>query len=101
MEFHDGCWKLIDSGEGSDAPLASLDVRGIKESHLHMMLQRIEISFKESIRRNVQNEVKMQNGNTVEKLKTEVVEIATDQDCGTDIYCPTSVCMVLRLSLLD
>ena len=48
MELHDGCWKPIDSGEGSDAPLASLDVRGIKESHLHMMLQRIEISFKES-----------------------------------------------------
>ncbi|KAI5421763.1 hypothetical protein KIW84_045263 [Lathyrus oleraceus] len=89
--MHDGCWKPIDSGEGSDAPLASLDVRGIKESHLHMMLQRIEISFKESIRRNVQNEVKRQNGDTVEKLKIEVVEIATDQDCGTDIYCPSSV----------
>ncbi|KAI5421753.1 hypothetical protein KIW84_045253 [Lathyrus oleraceus] len=89
--MHDGCWKPIDSGEGSDAPLASLDVRGIKEPHLHMMLQRIEISFKESIRRNVQNEVKRQNGDTVEKLKIEVVEIATDQDCGIDIYCPTSV----------
>ncbi|CAK8577051.1 unnamed protein product [Lathyrus sativus] len=93
VESHDGCWKLIDSEEGFDALLASLDVRGIRESHLHMTLQRIEMSFKESVRRNVQNDAKMQNGDTVEKLKTEAVKVATDQDCSTNIYCPTSVCM--------
>ncbi|XP_058730418.1 homeobox-DDT domain protein RLT2-like isoform X2 [Vicia villosa] len=93
MELHDGCWKLIDSEEGFDALLASLDVRGIRESHLHATLQRIEMSFKESVRRNVQNDMKMQNGDTVEKLKTEAVKMVTDQDCSTNIYRPTSVCM--------
>lgn len=34
-----------------DALLASLDIRGIRESHLHSMLQRIEPTFKEAIRR--------------------------------------------------
>lgn len=37
--------------------------------------------------------MKMQNGDTVEKLKTEAVKMATDQDCSTNIYRPTSVCM--------
>lgn len=32
--------------------MISLDTRGIRESHLHIMLQRIEACFKESVRRN-------------------------------------------------
>ncbi|XP_027345638.1 homeobox-DDT domain protein RLT2 isoform X2 [Abrus precatorius] len=93
VELHDGCWKLIDSEEGFDALLASLDVRGIRESHLHMMLQRIEMSFKESVRRNVQNvNMRMQNGDTVERLKIETVEMASKPDCS-DYHCPTSVCI--------
>ncbi|KVH89511.1 DDT domain-containing protein [Cynara cardunculus var. scolymus] len=35
-----------------DALLLSLDTRGARESHLHVMLQKIEMSFKENIRRN-------------------------------------------------
>lgn len=38
-----------------DALLASLDTRGSLESHLHIMLQKIELSFKENIRRNTNN----------------------------------------------
>ncbi|CAJ2642212.1 unnamed protein product [Trifolium pratense] len=87
VELRDGCWKLIDSEEGFDALLVSLDVRGIRESHLNMMLQKIEISFKESVRRNVQN------GDTVKKLDREAVKIAKDQDCSANIYYPTSACM--------
>lgn len=34
-----------------DALLTALDTRGTRESHLHIMLQRIETSFKESVRR--------------------------------------------------
>ncbi|CAI8617390.1 unnamed protein product [Vicia faba] len=100
VELYDGCWKLIDSEEGFDALLASLDVRGIRESHLHMMLQRIETSFKESVRRSVQNDLKKQNGDTVKKLKTEAVKMVTHHDCSINIYCPTSVCMdVLNTSV--
>ncbi|TKY66814.1 Chromatin assembly factor 1 subunit rlf2 [Spatholobus suberectus] len=93
VELHDGRWKLIDSEEGFDALLASLDVRGIRESHLHMMLQRIEMCFKESVRRNVQNvNMSMQNGDTIKRLKTEAVEMASDQDCSANIHCCSSVC---------
>lgn len=35
-----------------DALLASLDVRGVRESNLLSMLQRIEVSFKETVRKN-------------------------------------------------
>lgn len=35
-----------------DALLASLDTRGTRESHLHIMLQSIEVCFKECVRRN-------------------------------------------------
>ncbi|KAJ1384650.1 WHIM2 domain [Sesbania bispinosa] len=94
VELHDGCWKLIDSEKSFDALLASLDVRGIRESHLHMMLQRIEMSFKESVRRNVLNgNLRMQNRDTVKKLKTEAIEMATDLDCSANIHCPASVCI--------
>nr|XP_027191643.1 homeobox-DDT domain protein RLT2 isoform X4 [Cicer arietinum] len=88
VELHDGCWKLIDSEEGFDALLASLDLRGIRESHLHMMLQRIEMSYKNSVRRNVQNgDMGIQNGDTMKKLKTETVKMGTDQDCSaTSVY---------------
>lgn len=93
VEFHDGRWKLIDSEGGFDSLLASLDVRGIRESHLHMMLQRIEKYFKESVRRNVQNvSLRMQNGDTVERLKTEAVERASNQDCSSNIHGSTSLC---------
>ncbi|XP_061355040.1 homeobox-DDT domain protein RLT2-like isoform X2 [Gastrolobium bilobum] len=96
VELHDGCWRLIDSEEGFDALLASLDVRGIRESHLHMMLQRIEMSFRKSVRRNVLNgNMRMQNGDAVNGLKTEVVEMVKNQDCNanSNIHCPTSVCI--------
>lgn len=77
--------------QGFDALLASLDVRGIRESYLHMMLERVEMSFKESVRRNVLNSnMRMQNGDTVRRLKTEAVEMA-EQDCSADIHCPTTV----------
>lgn len=77
-----------------DSLLASLDVRGTRESHLHMMLKRIEMSFKKSLRRNIENcNMRMQNGDTVKKLETEAVEMATNKDFSANICCPTSVCI--------
>ncbi|KAI3741695.1 hypothetical protein L1987_59369 [Smallanthus sonchifolius] len=52
VELQNGCWRLIDSEEAFDALLLSLDTRGARESHLHIMLQKIEMAFKDSIRRN-------------------------------------------------
>ncbi|CAM0953906.1 unnamed protein product [Alopecurus aequalis] len=49
FESRDGYWRLIDSTEAFDALLASLDTRGIRESHLHSMLQSIETTFKNAI----------------------------------------------------
>ncbi|KAL1335880.1 hypothetical protein HN51_030325 [Arachis hypogaea] len=54
VEYHDGNWELIDSEEALDILLAALDSRGIRESHLRLMLKRIEKSFKENVRRNTQ-----------------------------------------------
>ncbi|KAE8674264.1 DNAJ heat shock family protein [Hibiscus syriacus] len=54
VELHDGRWRLIDSEEAFDALLASLDTRGIRESHLRIMLHKIESSFKENAHRNLQ-----------------------------------------------
>ncbi|KAK8629361.1 hypothetical protein V6N13_078203 [Hibiscus sabdariffa] len=53
-ELHGGVWRMIDSEEAFDALLSSLDARGIRESHLRIMLQKIETSFKENVRRNLQ-----------------------------------------------
>lgn len=80
--------------QGFDALLASLDVRGIRESYLHMMLQRIEMSFKESVRRNALNgNTRMQNGDAVKRLKSEGLEMARNQDSSANMHSPTSRCI--------
>ncbi|XP_047946305.1 homeobox-DDT domain protein RLT2 isoform X1 [Salvia hispanica] len=52
VELQSGVWRLIDSEEGFDALLSSLDVRGTRESHLHSVLQNIGPTFKETARKN-------------------------------------------------
>ncbi|KAL9241090.1 hypothetical protein vseg_015240 [Gypsophila vaccaria] len=52
VELHNGGWKLIDCEEAFDALLASLDVRGVRESHLHALLQKVEALFKDFVRKN-------------------------------------------------
>ncbi|XP_054800756.1 homeobox-DDT domain protein RLT1 isoform X3 [Prosopis cineraria] len=54
IELNDGSWRLIDSEEDFDVLSTSLDSRGIRESHLRLMLQKIENSFKENVRKNAQ-----------------------------------------------
>ncbi|EOA36032.1 hypothetical protein CARUB_v10008083mg [Capsella rubella] len=53
VELQDGKWLLIDSEEAFDTLVASLDMRGIRESHLRIMLQKIEGSFKENASKNI------------------------------------------------
>ncbi|XVE88104.1 hypothetical protein DITRI_Ditri19aG0041600 [Diplodiscus trichospermus] len=73
VELHDGNWRLIDSEEAFDALLASLDARGIRESHLRIMLQKIESSFKENVRRNLQCARAMgRSGSSTENEASEI-----------------------------
>ncbi|RVW46790.1 Homeobox-DDT domain protein RLT2 [Vitis vinifera] len=92
VELRNGCWRLIDSEEGFDALVASLDARGVREAHLQSMLQRIEISFKETVRRNLQlSSIGRQSGGAV---KTEDSEMARPTGCSVDIDSPSSTVCV-------
>ncbi|KAL3617111.1 hypothetical protein CASFOL_039505 [Castilleja foliolosa] len=52
VESPDGHWRLIDTEEAFDVLLMSLDTRGTRESHLHIMLQKIQVHFKERVQMN-------------------------------------------------
>lgn len=80
------------SVQGFDALVASLDARGVREAHLQSMLQRIEISFKETVRRNLQlSSIGRQSGGAV---KTEDSEMARPTGCSVDIDSPSSTVCV-------
>lgn len=70
VEFRQGGWRLIDSEEDFDALVASFDVRGMRESNLHSMLQMIEIPFKETVRRNL-----LRGRQVGDNVKTEAAEM--------------------------
>ncbi|XP_010919381.1 homeobox-DDT domain protein RLT2 isoform X1 [Elaeis guineensis] len=87
FESKDGFWRVIDSEEAFDALLASLDTRGIRESHLHSMLQRIETTFKEAIRRKKCTT----SLNSVEgSIKSGANEMMSSPDCTTELDSPSS-----------
>ncbi|KAK4368975.1 hypothetical protein RND71_012767 [Anisodus tanguticus] len=76
VELRDGRWRLIDSEKDFNALMASLDVRGIRESHLHSMLQNIEATFKETARRPKYTEGKLGNS-----IKEDTSETVPSNDC--------------------
>ncbi|XP_050204258.1 homeobox-DDT domain protein RLT2 isoform X2 [Mercurialis annua] len=85
VELHDGLWRLIDSEKGFDSLLTSLDVRGVREAHLLMMLQKIEMSFKAAVR-------KRMSGAVIERYtgvtaKSEAVEMVTGADSPSSTLC--------------
>ncbi|CAK9181860.1 unnamed protein product [Ilex paraguariensis] len=88
VESPDGYWRLIDSEEAFDTLLMSLDTRGIRESHLHFMLQKIETSFKENVQRNWQcAKVVGKGGNSV---GNEAAEKDSSPTSTTDADSPRS-----------
>ncbi|KAA8515215.1 hypothetical protein F0562_018394 [Nyssa sinensis] len=88
VESPDGYWSLIDSEEAFDDLLASLDTRGIRESHLHIMLQKVEMSFKENVRRNLQGaNIVDQNGSTV-GIGYDAAEINCSPACAAGADSP-------------
>ncbi|EEF44370.1 homeobox-DDT domain protein RLT2 isoform X2 [Ricinus communis] len=92
VELRDGRWRLVDSEKDFDSLLTSLDARGVRESHLHMMLQKIEMSFKEAVRRKLLSaDMERQSGDTV---KAEAGDMVTGPDCHTGTDSPSStVCI--------
>ncbi|PPS01295.1 hypothetical protein GOBAR_AA19353 [Gossypium barbadense] len=88
VELHDRNWRLIDSEEAFDALLASLDVRGIRESHLRIMLQKIESSFEENVRRNLHSARAM--GRSGSSSENEVSEIDSSPDFTGSFDSPRS-----------
>ncbi|KAG5545205.1 hypothetical protein RHGRI_017628 [Rhododendron griersonianum] len=92
IELRDGRWRLIDSVEGFDALFESLDVRGLRESHLHSMLQKIELSFKETLRRSLI--CTSTGGLTVTDVKKEVSDMAPNPDSSASTDSPTSTVCV-------
>ncbi|KAL5575360.1 hypothetical protein UlMin_017059 [Ulmus minor] len=84
VELHDGNWKLIDTAEAFDALVMSLDTRGIRESHLRLMLQKIEASFKENIHRSMQETSITTRGETVVKSEADETNSSPDRPASFD-----------------
>ncbi|KAJ8747527.1 hypothetical protein K2173_014334 [Erythroxylum novogranatense] len=97
VELHDGRWRLVETEEGFDSLLASLDIRGIRESYLHMMLQKIEVPFKKVVRRNTQQTyMEKQSGDPVQ---AEAVGITSDADISANIDIPSNSTWVADLDM--
>ncbi|PON60635.1 Octamer-binding transcription factor [Trema orientale] len=84
VELQDGNWRLIDTEEAFDALLMSLDTRGIRESHLRLMLQKIETSFKENVRRSMKYSSITGRGVTVVKCETDGMKYSPDFPASFD-----------------
>ncbi|GMI72298.1 RINGLET 1, homeobox-1 [Hibiscus trionum] len=96
VELHDGNWRLIESEEAFDVLLASLDARGIRESHLQIMLQKIESSFKENVRRNMHSARAMvRSGSSSENEASEIDSANFDSPssgiCGLNSDAPETL----------
>lgn len=74
--------------QGVDALLACLDVRGIRESQLHTMLQKVEISFKKNVKQNMLA-VKVGRKNE-DSFKKEPIEMTPQPDCSIGNDSPSS-----------
>ncbi|KAL6134109.1 hypothetical protein ACLB2K_066342 [Fragaria x ananassa] len=99
VELHDGRWRLIDSEEGFDGLLASLDVRGYRESHLQAMLQMTEVFFKETVRRNMLHSNRRRHVKDTSKI--EAVEMPSGYDCSGGMDSPTSSVSVADSDMLE
>lgn len=82
-----------------DALLKSLETRGTRESHLHTMLQKIEMSFKENVRQNLRHaNILRQSGSTV---KSEVAETSSSPNSIGDADSPSGAVCGLNPDTLE
>ncbi|GMI72856.1 RINGLET 1, homeobox-1 [Hibiscus trionum] len=84
VELHGGVWRMIDSEEAFEALLSSLDARGIRESHLRIMLQKIETSFKENVRRNLQCVAAINRSGSSTENETSEIDYSPDFPASFD-----------------
>ncbi|XP_073301309.1 homeobox-DDT domain protein RLT1-like [Primulina huaijiensis] len=91
FESPTGYWRLLDSEEAFDALLKSLDIRGTRESHLHIMLQKIEVYFKECVRRNqflnLTDQSRNKGRDVAFKVNSSVANASTE--CPRSDFCGT------------
>ncbi|XP_021902107.1 homeobox-DDT domain protein RLT1 [Carica papaya] len=88
VELHDGNWRLIDNEQAFEALLSSLDTRGVRESHLCIMLQKIETAFKENIRRNLLPASTVTSSGAI--MKSEALDLDSSPDCPAAADSPSS-----------
>lgn len=90
VELRDGRWRLIDCEESFNRLLASLDVRGLREAHLHSMLQIIEVSVKETFKKNSSCTHTKSEPLIEDSVQTGALETASRPDCSSSIDSPNS-----------
>ncbi|KAL6848942.1 hypothetical protein ACP4OV_021525 [Aristida adscensionis] len=83
FESRDGYWRVIDTAEDFDAIVASLDTRGIRESHLHSMLQSIETTFKDAIGRNRCDSMEHPSRSVFKNGSTEIISPNPSNEFGS------------------
>lgn len=81
------CYNVIYSTnhiQAFDALLNSLDSRGTRESHLRLILQKIENSFKENVRKNTESAKIGNNDETCVKNEVDETDPSPDHHTGSD-----------------
>lgn len=84
-----------------DALVAALDTRGTRESHLHSMLQRVESTFKEAIRRNKNHDNFAKIDGYLVKSETGTSDMTSSSDCHTEVDSPSSTLCGLSSDSLE
>ncbi|KAK4484462.1 hypothetical protein RD792_007045 [Penstemon davidsonii] len=88
VELCNGKWRVIDSEKGFDALLSSLDTRGLREYHLHLMLRKIESSFKRTVKRNLP--CTNSGEHVCDEVKKEFLDVRPKLDCYSSMDSPKS-----------
>ncbi|XP_040376666.1 homeobox-DDT domain protein RLT2-like [Oryza brachyantha] len=83
FESRDGYWRVLDSEEAFDSLVASLDTRGSREAQLHSMLQRIESTFKEAIKRKNGAVVEQSAGRYLKNGAMEMIRASSRSEFGS------------------
>ncbi|KAL3519817.1 hypothetical protein ACH5RR_017966 [Cinchona calisaya] len=99
VESPDGYWRLMDSVEAFDALSKSLDMRGIRESHLHIMLQKIEIPFRERVRKNLSFSC-IPGGDGL-RTGDELAKVPFSPGCDADLESPSSTLCGMNYNPLE
>ncbi|KAG8055907.1 hypothetical protein GUJ93_ZPchr0001g29646 [Zizania palustris] len=83
FESRDGYWRVLDSEEAFDSLVASLDTRGSREAHLHSMLQRIEPTVREAIKRRKSAVIEQSAGRYLKNGATEMIRASYRSEFGS------------------